>query len=80
MTAQESEELDRIERRILAAVEKSSPYPPRVLLDELRGEGFDENLTRAAIWFLVDARRLDFSPHRELIIVKSTNAGSGSAG
>ena len=77
MRDHEREELDRIKRGILAAVETCSPYPPKDLISEMRGKGFDENSIRAAIWFLVDAGRLDFGPHRELIAVNVTSAGNG---
>jgi hypothetical protein len=79
MTALERVDFDEIERGIIEALEASSPYPPRALLDELREQGFDENSIRAAIWFLVDRRRLDFTPQRELVLVRSSAATNGRA-
>jgi hypothetical protein len=77
VNAQELELLDKIQQRILAIVTETSPYPPRALFANLRREGFDENTSRAAMWFLVDAGKLDFSQNRELIVV--TTAGNGRA-
>lgn len=79
MLALEYEELDRIEQGIIETVEQAPPRAPRAVLDELRAQGFDENLIRAAIWFLVDRRKLDFSPQRELVVVNTSAARNGRA-
>jgi hypothetical protein len=76
VTTQEQEELDQIERSILAAVEDRAPYPPHDLFATLRERGFSENLVRAAIWFLVDANKLGFDHDRQLVPVTSAT-GNG---
>lgn len=73
MTISESEELGKIESNILMTVEASTdPYPPKQLLRALRKDGFSDDLIRAAIWFLVDANRLGFDRHRQLISMNSS--------
>ncbi len=68
MTVQEREELGQIEQSILAVVGESvEPYPPKELLVTLRQQGFNEDLIRAAIWFLVDANKLAFDRYRQLV-------------
>lgn len=80
MTAEERAELLRIEERILVVLSHVSPCQPRALIAELRGEGFSEDLIRAAIWFLVDARKIDFGPHRELVVGTAAGGGYGRTG
>ena len=73
MTVSEFEKIGQIENNILMTVESSSdPYPPKQLLRALREDGFSDDLIRAAIWFLVDANRLGFDRHRQLISMNSS--------
>jgi hypothetical protein len=70
MTVEERETLGQIESTILATVAASDgPYPPKQLLSTLLAKGFSEDLVRAAIWFLVDANKLDFDRQRRLVPV-----------
>jgi hypothetical protein len=68
LTAQQLQELEQIEQAILEAVgESNGPYPPQELFDILRQRGFNEDLSRAAVWFLVDANMLAFDRYRQLV-------------
>ena len=69
VTKAELDNLRQVEDAILVAVEQAGqPYPPRQLYRELEDQGHSEDLARAAIWFLVDAGRLYFTPNRWLTL------------
>lgn len=60
-------DLERVQNRIVEVVRSSAaPYSPIRLIAELRGNGFQEDLIRAAVWFLIDAQRIDFTEDRRL--------------
>lgn len=69
VTKAELDNLRRVEDAILVAVAAAGqPYPPRELYQKLEDQGHSEDLARAAIWFLVDAGRLYFTPNRWLTL------------
>ncbi|MCA9877109.1 MAG: hypothetical protein KC442_04995 [Thermomicrobiales bacterium] len=70
MTKAELDNLRRVEDAIVTAVAAADqPYRSRELFAEIRGvEGYSESLARAAVWFLVDAGRLAFTPNWRLTL------------
>ena len=68
-----NEELKHVEESIVELVQASDrPYRPVDVVRELRQRGFREDLIRAAVWFLVDARRITFTRDRTLGPVPET--------
>jgi len=78
MTKLEAQQLQEIEEGILERVQASDgPYAPKLLLQALRTQGFPDDLIRAAIWFLIDDRRLTFNEERQLLPIGASAAGNG---
>lgn len=76
------EALDRAERQVLAVLERArEPYPPRLLIDELKAEpDLPEPLVRAAIWYLIDRYAVELTRDRLLRVPVRTTVGiRGSA-
>lgn len=70
MTTAELDNLRRVEEAIVSAVtEADQPYRSRELFAAIKGvEGYSESLARAAVWFLVDAGQLTFTPNWQLTL------------
>lgn len=79
MTKAELDNLRRVEDAILAAVATAGhPCQSRELFAAIKGvDGYSENLARAAVWFLVDAGRLVFTPNWRLTLEPATPAANG---
>lgn len=78
MTKLEAQQLHEIEEGILERVQAADgPYAPKLLRQALRNQGFPDDLIRAAIWFLIDDRRLRFNADRQLLPAIASAAGNG---
>jgi hypothetical protein len=73
VTKAELDNLRRVEDAIVTAVAAADqPYRSRELFAAIKGvEGYSESLARAAVWFLVDAGRLAFTPNWRLTLAPS---------
>jgi DNA-binding transcriptional regulator PaaX len=60
-------EIERAEQEVLKAV-GSGLSNPAVLIEKLATRGFDEELIRAAIWFLIDRGWLDLTRDWQLAV------------
>lgn len=79
MTEEEIAEIKRIQNEIVAVVAAESPKPlsPTKLYEHFRRKNDSEDLVRAAMWFLLDGNRLDFTINRSLILPPAAPTTSG---
>lgn len=79
MTEQEIAEIKRIQDEIVAVVAAQAPKPlrPEKLFKHFRRKKDSEDLVRAAMWFLLDGNRLDFTIDRSLILPLDASTTSG---
>jgi hypothetical protein len=62
-------ELEQVQQSIEETVRSANePYRPSELIAAVRGRGFPEELVRAALWFLIDAQRIQLTSERRLQI------------
>ena len=78
VTQTELENLRQVEDAILLVLrEADQPYQARDLFSILKKQGHPEHLARAAVWFLVDAGRLAFTPTWRLTLEPASPAVHG---
>jgi hypothetical protein len=73
-----NEELNQAEDAILSIVDAAAePVPPEDVIGTLRSKGFSEFPLRAALWILLDRRKIEFTRQRLVRIPREVTSPSG---